>query len=469
MEAAPRSKLVSFEGGSRAEKPPPPYPPSSLSPEADRIKRISDALSSCPSHPSKSSRPSRPNLPKKVKLLSASSGELIGGSSPSKTSLTEVELPPVSDSFKLTNNPIHRGSDEAGNRPYHPPTTNHPDHVAKVITYPRMSRFWVYLLLLGQAGSLLLTIRALSKDSKLFGVTPSCTSLEGCHEAKWAGQAFFQCEAVWPLHLLAYVVIFMYHPTRKRVVGPLQVVSMVLGMASRGLFVFRDSGKALFDVGGPLIATVSVAILTNQRCKRIKAEFSPEQVHELVYKVLPRAVLSVLPNLIFLLGESCACLEEKIHETWYFLAGADSWELAEPSCEDSATLHYCSVGCSGGNNICQVSLPPPLFTHVCGHLLFAPRAPLFTHVCIPPLRHMRIANSRPSPPPVRRRCLQQQRHGVRVLVRCSRPSLHHALPSKTVHDGRLGVVRPRLRRAGAGDHAGCGHVLRGLQLRFRAG
>jgi hypothetical protein len=193
---------------------------------------------------------------------------------------------------------------------------------------------------------------ALRLDSNLFGTSVSCTSADenGCDDLERADYWLKTSEAVWPLHIVAYTVIFMAEPTRVRAFGSVQVLSMILGVVSKGLFMYRDPSKATWLLGGPLFATAWIAIGSGQRCRRIKAEFSVEQVRKFVHVTLPAATFGVLPSMIFLLGESMACLEERL--------GVDEEsDLNNPGAKMCSVDTYCAIGCMTSNDmyVCSAS------------------------------------------------------------------------------------------------------------------
>jgi hypothetical protein len=202
--------------------------------------------------------------------------------------------------------------------------------------YSRMSRVWVFISLLCQLGSLGFTFQALRFDSS--------------DDLEWADVWYYTCDALWPLQLVAYTVVFMGEPTRDRFFGPAQVLSMVLGTSSKALLVLRDPDGAIWHVGGSIFVTAWIAIGSSQRCRHIKAEFSAEQVRKFVHETLPTGTLGILPSMIFLVGESMSCITEK------FGVDAES-DLTAKMCEGVGVDTYCEVGCNTSSDM-YVSVSP---------------------------------------------------------------------------------------------------------------
>ena len=254
---------------------------------------------------------------------------------------------------------------------------------------------------------------SLRLDSSLFGTSTSCTSNEdeACYDLELADFWFYTGEAVWPLHIVAYAVIFMSEPTRARAFGPAQVLSMILGVSSKALFVFRDPTGAIYHIGGPLFATAWIAIGASQRCRRVKTEFSVEQVRNFVHKTLPAGALGVLPSIIFLLGESMACITDK-------LGGDDD---GSEMCAGADIDTFCKVGCNTADDMYV-------------------RLRLIAAVALP----HRLLRSLPSLAQVQMRGLggEQQRPRVHILVGDDRPCVHLAVHQADVHHEARGPLRP---------------------------
>ena len=144
---------------------------------------------------------------------------------------------------------------------------------------PSRSTIWAYLLLLAQSFSVVLTLSALMLNGDL-GFSIGLLSPSHFNEEEKNGAMLAAFDTLWPLHILAYVFICMFDPTRKRFLGPLQVMSILMGVSSRCLLMFhvRSSAAVISYLTGPIFVSCWVAVGLRQRCQRIKSEFTPQQV-----------------------------------------------------------------------------------------------------------------------------------------------------------------------------------------------
>ncbi|GMI21802.1 hypothetical protein TeGR_g7258, partial [Tetraparma gracilis] len=178
---------------------------------------------------------------------------------------------------------------------------------------PRISRFWVFLILLLQAGLLAVTLTALRLDA----AAPSTP-----RAAELSTMFMYLAECVWPLQF--FCTGLMHDPLshRPNILGPvepLHAIGAVLAVLQRSLLSLRSSAGVGHNYG-LMYVLESVVFMTGWSCSLqwrrliIRSTFSPLRTRRFVYFILPAALMGALTPVLFLMGESVSCLTEKLSD-----------------------------------------------------------------------------------------------------------------------------------------------------------